>query len=66
MIGVVGLNNIKANDYFNVVIQAWPCLVSVCHVRQAIVQVGPFRDFFLDERHYAGCSDPLIVACAHM
>lgn len=39
--GVVGLNNIKNNDYINAVVQA------LAHVR-------PLRDFFLLEENYLG------------
>lgn len=39
--GIVGLNNIKANDYCNVVFQA-------------LSAVGPLRDFFLCENNYSG------------
>lgn len=38
--GIVGLNNIKANDYCNVVLQA-------------LTHVGPVRDYFLNELSYA-------------
>ncbi|KAL7021400.1 hypothetical protein ACKWTF_011857 [Chironomus riparius] len=38
--GIVGLNNIKANDYCNVVLQA-------------LSHVGPIRDYFLNELSYA-------------
>lgn len=38
--GIVGLNNIKANDYCNVVLQA-------------LSHVGPIRDYFLNEMSYA-------------
>lgn len=38
--GVVGLNNIKANDYCNVVLQA-------------LSHVTPIRNYFLDEKNYA-------------
>ncbi|CAF1356010.1 unnamed protein product [Adineta steineri] len=38
--GIVGLNNIKANDYCNVVLQA-------------LINVGPLRDYFLQEDNYA-------------
>lgn len=38
--GIVGLNNIKANDYANVVLQA-------------LVNVSPLRDYFLQEENYA-------------
>eukprot|EP00042_Codosiga_hollandica_P051171 m.624184 g.624184 ORF g.624184 m.624184 type:complete len:498 (+) comp58230_c0_seq4:285-1778(+) len=51
--GVVGLNNIKANDYVNVVVQA-------------LFQVPPFRNFFLDERNYAGVTDPLVVSLGEL
>ena len=37
--GIVGLNNIKANDYSNVVLQA-------------LVNVPPIRDYFLREESY--------------
>lgn len=42
---VVGLNNIKANDYCNVVLQA-------------LVHVGPIRDYFLREQNYAKIKRP--------
>lgn len=38
--GIVGLNNIKANDYSNVVLQA-------------LVNVQPLRDYFLREENYS-------------
>jgi len=43
--GVVGLNNIKANDYCNVVLQV------LCHVK-------PLRDYFLREESYADVKRP--------
>ncbi|OXA57580.1 putative mRNA-splicing protein ubp10 [Folsomia candida] len=43
--GIVGLNNIKANDYCNVVLQ------SLCHVK-------PLRDYFLREEKYADIKRP--------
>lgn len=43
--GIVGLNNIKANDYCNVILQA------LCHVT-------PLRDFFLREINYARVKRP--------
>lgn len=43
--GVVGLNNIKFNDYCNVVLQA-------------LIHVGPIRDFFLREVNYAKIKRP--------
>ncbi len=46
--GVVGLNNMKANDYVNVVVQV-------------LTRVGPVRDFFLDEDNYRGVRDPLVT-----
>ena len=39
--GIVGLNNIKANDYCNVVLQA-------------LSHVTPIRDYFLNEDNYKG------------
>lgn len=38
--GIVGLNNIKANDYANVVLQA-------------LINVSPIRDYFMREESYA-------------
>ncbi|XP_050740730.1 U4/U6.U5 tri-snRNP-associated protein 2 isoform X2 [Drosophila biarmipes] len=43
--GVVGLNNIKANDYCNVVLHA-------------LSHVGPLRDYFLREQSYAHVKRP--------
>ncbi|XP_039276651.1 U4/U6.U5 tri-snRNP-associated protein 2 isoform X1 [Nilaparvata lugens] len=43
--GIVGLNNIKANDYCNVVLQA-------------LSHVTPLRDFFLREINYARVKRP--------
>ncbi len=43
--GIVGLNNIKANDYCNVVLQA------LCHVK-------PLRDYFLREENYKDTKRP--------
>lgn len=43
--GVVGLNNIKANDYENVVLHA-------------LSHVPPLRDYFLREENYAGIKRP--------
>jgi len=43
--GIVGLNNIKANDYCNVVLQA-------------LSHVTPIRDFFLREQNYAAVRRP--------
>lgn len=43
--GIVGLNNIKANDYCNVVLQA-------------LSHVSPFRNYFLREENYAGIKRP--------
>ncbi len=37
--GIVGLNNIKANDYANVVFQS-------------LINVSAFRDFFISEENY--------------
>ena len=41
--GIVGLNNIKANDYCNVVLQA-------------LSHVTPIRNYFLDEANYIKCN----------
>jgi U4/U6.U5 tri-snRNP-associated protein 2 len=43
--GIVGLNNIKANDYMNVIL----------HV---LAHVSPVRDYFLDEQSYAHIIPP--------
>lgn len=43
--GIVGMNNIKANDYCNVILQ------SLSHVK-------PIRDFFLIEKNYANIKRP--------
>lgn len=43
--GIVGLNNIKANDYCNVVLQA-------------LSQVVPLRDYFLREENYVNIKRP--------
>ncbi|ODN05096.1 U4/U6.U5 tri-snRNP-associated protein 2 [Orchesella cincta] len=43
--GVIGLNNIKANDYCNVVLQA------LCHVK-------PLRNYFLREENYRDIKRP--------
>lgn len=51
--GVVGLNNIKANDYVNVVMQA-------------LAHVGPFRDFFLDPANYAGSTNALVCSTGEL
>jgi U4/U6.U5 tri-snRNP-associated protein 2 len=44
----MGLNNIKANDYVNVVVQA-------------IMRCKRFRDFFLFPAHYQTCTHPLVL-----
>lgn len=43
--GIVGLNNIKANDYMNVVLHA-------------LAHVPPFRDYFLRPETYAHVRPP--------
>ncbi|KFM79751.1 U4/U6.U5 tri-snRNP-associated protein 2, partial [Stegodyphus mimosarum] len=45
MPGIVGLNNIKANDYCNVILQA-------------LSHVPPLRNFFLREENYASIKRP--------
>ena len=47
MPGLVGLNNMKANDYANVVLQV-------------ILRIDPIRDFFLRRENYSGASTPLL------
>lgn len=47
MPGLVGLNNMKANDYANVVLQA-------------ILRIDPIRDFFLRRENYCSVSTPLL------
>jgi len=47
MPGLVGLNNMKHNDYANVVLQA-------------LFRVAPIRDFFLERKNYADVSTPLL------
>lgn len=47
MPGLVGLNDMKHNDYANVVLQA-------------LVRVLPIRDFFLREENYAQCGSLLV------
>ena len=44
-IGIVGLNNIKANDYMNVILHA-------------LAHAGPFRDFLLGEENYSMIKPP--------
>lgn len=48
MPGLVGLNNMRANDYANAVLQA-------------LARVGPIRDFFLMPANYAGCRSLLVT-----
>lgn len=43
--GIVGLNNIKANDYMNVVLHA-------------LAHVVPFRDYLLREENYSHIIPP--------
>nr|NVI71905.1 putative U4/U6.U5 tri-snRNP-associated protein 2 [Cucujiformia] len=45
MPGIVGLNNIKANDYCNVVLQA-------------LSHVQPLRNYFLREQNYSSIKRP--------
>lgn len=48
---MVGLNNIKANDYVNAVVQI-------------LCRVVPFRNYFLDESNYSHVTqDPLVITC---
>jgi len=45
--GMVGLNNIKENDFVNVIIQS-------------LMRVTPLRDFFLIPENYSACKSPLV------
>lgn len=45
--GMVGLNNIKENDFVNVIIQS-------------LMRVTPLRDFFLIPENYGSCKSPLV------
>lgn len=47
MPGLIGLNNMKANDYANVIIQA-------------LIRITPLRDYFLKSENYAQYSTPLV------
>ena len=47
MPGLIGLNNMKANDYVNVILQA-------------LIRISPLRDFFLRRENYASCSTQLV------
>ncbi|KAL6768399.1 hypothetical protein ACKKBF_B39020 [Auxenochlorella protothecoides x Auxenochlorella symbiontica] len=47
MPGLVGLNNMKRNDYANVVIQT-------------LVRIVPIRDYFLRTQNYEACRSPLV------
>nr|NVI72019.1 putative U4/U6.U5 tri-snRNP-associated protein 2 [Cucujiformia] len=50
MPGIVGLNNIKANDYCNVVLQVV--------IFQALSHVSPLRNYFLREENYSKIKRP--------
>ncbi|GIL71725.1 hypothetical protein Vretimale_840 [Volvox reticuliferus] len=47
MPGLVGLNNMKNNDYVNVIMQT-------------CARITPLRDFFLNPSNYAACRSPLV------
>ncbi|PRW59503.1 U4 tri-snRNP-associated 2-like [Chlorella sorokiniana] len=47
MPGLVGLNNMKQNDYANVVVQA-------------LIRIHPIRDFFLRPENYKSCNSLLV------
>ena len=47
MPGLVGLNNMKNNDYVNVAVQI-------------LARVVPIRNFFLDASNYASCKSLLV------
>jgi U4/U6.U5 tri-snRNP-associated protein 2 len=57
--GIVGLNNIKANDYCNVVLQVFLFVLLQTHFKtkvfffqQALANVPPLRNYFLQEENY--------------
>lgn len=62
--GVVGLNNIKANDYCNVVLQVHRHnyengkITDNLLFYQALSHVVPLRDYFLREDNYIGIKRP--------
>ena len=66
--GIVGLNNIKANDYMNIVLQVRWWFDWIIHLAvpsqttlpcmQALNHVAPVRDFFLDEKSYGHIVPP--------
>lgn len=47
MPGLLGLNNMKHNDYVNVLLQV-------------LSRVHPIRDFFLDAKNYKTINSPLV------
>ncbi len=47
MPGLVGLNNMKNNDYVNVAVQI-------------LARVVPIRDYFLDASNYTSCKSVLV------
>ena len=47
MPGLVGLNNIRANDYANAIFQV-------------LIRISPVRDFFLSPENYSKCNSPLV------
>ena len=47
MPGLVGLNNMRANDYVNVCVQI-------------MARIVPIRNFFLLPENYAGCKSALV------
>ena len=65
--GVVGLNNIKANDYVNVVVQVQETKETqadlsrlTCCGEQTLNRVSLFRDFFLAAANTQRIRNPLI------
>ena len=44
-LGILGLNNIKANDYMNVILHT-------------LAHISPFRDYFLREDNYLSITPP--------
>lgn len=73
--GIVGLNNIKANDYANAVLQVWVygggdlgvgggvrsafgCRTHTVRHPQALSNVPPLRNYFLEEDNYKNIKRP--------
>lgn len=53
MPGLLGLNNMRHNDYVNVIMQV-------------LSRVPPMRDFFLQPANYSACASPLVHRCGEL